>query len=384
MPRRAAPPTLTDVPVASLAPTIAWLRAHDVPVARVAAAFNTTPGHVRVLAHRGARVHTRPLPRSSRVRPTVETRQRLGIRTHTDYVGLTRRETGRLEDLIQTADAIREAHAAQYRFVDGLAALRALHASVGYAAHTGRIRLKARLHEHTAWFAVHSGFTTTALVAATRAMALSQIALNEHGGDVDRARSGDAMLIASQAYLLAGEPTRALEMLESKRGVAERLGSRLGSDFYRQRGVAFFQLGHDAAASRAFRLAVHEMEAAGEAEHPIQLAFTGPRYLHLLGTPDGDRAWILAADATTVFGPQSLEASMARHWAVACDLSTDSPASHRRALEHLQRMPSALGPFGHQATVSRLLRMTLELQLPHPLRRTWIRRALYTNAFRAA
>ena len=73
---------------------------------------------------------------------------------------------------------------------------------------------------------------------------------------------------------------------------------------------------------------------------------------------------------------------MALHWAAACGLSTDSPAIIQSTQDSLLSGPDPVAQFGHQSTIRRLLRLTPELGLDDRLRRAWVRRALYENAFR--
>jgi hypothetical protein len=163
---------------------------------------------------------------------------------------------------------------------------------------------------------------------------------------------------------------------------AESIGSRLGSDHYRQRGVALFQLREDEPAAAQFRRAAVAMERMNEAETPEQVSMTGVRHIHLLGSPDVEGAEELSAVVLRRFGEASLEASMALHWAAACGLSSGSRTAERRTLDLLASRPVPSVQFGHQSTIRTLLAATPELGLDERLRRMWIRRALYENALR--
>src|SRR6058998_2585596 len=79
---------LFDPKLPQLAPAIVWLAERGVGASRLAGVFGTTPGHIRVLAHRGryprvernSAVITIP---SLDVEPSPELRGQLGIRVLT-------------------------------------------------------------------------------------------------------------------------------------------------------------------------------------------------------------------------------------------------------------------------------------------------------------
>jgi hypothetical protein len=73
---------------------------------------------------------------------------------------------------------------------------------------------------------------------------------------------------------------------------------------------------------------------------------------------------------------------MTRHWAAACGFLTDDNKVRQRARELCEENLATAARFGHQATISKLLSMTLELGLPKGLQAVWVRKSLYQNAFR--
>jgi hypothetical protein len=192
-------------------------------------------------------------------------------------------------------------------------------------------------------------------------------------------RSG---LIGSQAALLARHPDEALGILALVADAASHMNAPLGSDHFRQRGVAMFQKREDEQARKYFKLSAETMERLGEASTPVSILMTGPRHINLLGPLNWDSAQEILSAARNAFGPESLEYSMSIHWAVACALSTDSLAVTSSALELLQTRPQPAPHFGHQATIAKLLSITPELGLDERLRKAWVRRALYENTFR--
>jgi hypothetical protein len=124
------------------------------------------------------------------------------------------------------------------------------------------------------------------------------------------------------------------------------------------------------------------MERLNEATNPAQILMTGARHLGLL-TLDCDQGLDVLSIAGQAFGERSLEASMALHWAAAASLSTDSSLTSQDAADLLNHHPEPPPQIGHQATVRKLLSVTPELNFDWRLRRIWLRRALYENAFRS-
>jgi hypothetical protein len=168
------------------------------------------------------------------------------------------------------------------------------------------------------------------------------------------------------------------------RDAAERIGAPLGSDYYRQRGVALFQLGssHDDEARKSFQQSEQQMRRLGEGGSEAQVLMTGIRHINLLGMPDWEGTLRVMDAASSTFAPDSLEISMARHWAAACGLLIDDGRIRQRVMELLDENQTTAGRFGHQATISKLLSITPELGLPRGLMAIWVRKALYQNRFR--
>jgi hypothetical protein len=171
-------------------------------------------------------------------------------------------------------------------------------------------------------------------------------------------------------------------VLDLARDAAESIGGPLGSDHSRQRGVALLQLREDQQARKHFQRSAELMEKLNEATVPAQILMTGARHAGLLAL-DCDQGLDVLAVARRAFGEGSLEASMAVHWAAAASLSTDSSLAIRDAADLLNHHPKPPPQFGHQATIRKLLSITPELGFDARLRRIWVRRALYENAFRS-
>src|ERR1039458_3565543 len=148
----------------------------------------------------------------------------------------------------------------------------------------------------------------------------------------------------------------ALQILDLMRDASESIGAPLGSDYYRQRGIAFFQLGnkHDDEAKVSFAQSERQMRKLGEGESEAQVLMTGTRHINLLGKPDWDGALRVMEMVENIFPSDSLEASMPRHWAAACGLLTGDGRIRQRTRELLAVNQQTAARFGHQATVSKI------------------------------
>ncbi len=363
-------------------PAFAWLLRREVSSARLASLFGTTPANVRVIAFRARHGQPHVEADTSALGISPPRLVGLGIRTTPDEVVLTPARVQKLEWLRNEIDETVRLHAVNYEFLEGVRALRRLLPQIGYAGDAQRIGLRALLHQHIAWFLVHSGRSLSAAQQARKALDLWRIAYHESENRVYGHGFIQASLIGSNALLLVRQQQGALEMLDVARDAAKSIRTGIGSEYYRQRGVALFQLAQDEPAAVEFERSTQAMEQLDEERSPVQLLMTGSRHTNLLGRIKADDAHQLFAIARHVFGELSLEASMALHWAAACGLSTDSPSMIRESVELLNVHSTSIPEFGHQGTIRRLLAVTPELGFDNRLTRIWVRRALYENAFR--
>ena len=366
-------------------PSLAWLLSKDVSSGRLATLLHTTAENIRVIAFRGrhetipAGSQESPLDRATDVRFA----KTIGIRQPPDEVVRTPIRTRKLDQLRNEIEQTVEENVTRYDFLSGIRSLRALLPRVGFAGDVRRIALLARVHQHIAWFLVHSGRCDSAAHDARNARTLWKIAFRESDDREYAEGFIQSALIGSHALLLARRPSQAWQLLEAVRDAEQFIGARSGSDHFRQRGVALFQLREDERSAAEFRKSAETMERLNEARVPAQLLMTGARHRNLLGGLNWDKAQEILAVARESFGANSLEASMALHWGAACGLSTDSPSAIYKALELLETATEPASHFGHQATIRKLLVLTPDLGLDPRLRRDWVRRTLYENAFRA-
>ena len=362
----------------------AWLLAREVPAERIAALFATKAGTVRVAAHRWRKaeaVQSADWPTITAA-PTERERSHIGIRQGFDEVVATRRRRVSLESLEARIVSIVERHRGDYEFSAALQELGSLLPAIGYPADLRRIHLAALLHQHMAWFLVHSGRCRSAMEQSRVARDLWRSAYYESPQRLYADEYVRSALIASHAALLMRQPEEALGILALATECTKQSGAPIGSDHYRQRGVAFFQMRHDEQARSFFEEASEAMDRLSEAQKPVSVLMTGARHTNLLGVPDWDSAQEIVSLVKADFGTESLEHSMCLHWAAACAFSTDSTAVKTAAVEMLQRRTEPAPHLGHQLTIAKLLSITPELGFDDRLQKAWVRRALYENTVR--
>ncbi len=315
--------------------------------------------------------------------PSTAMHRGVGIRSHRDILRHSDKAsptTDRLESEIQ---ARFENHRRDHEFLAGTASLLQLKQKLGHISEGRRMALAGILEQRIAWFLVHSGLVRSAVSHANYSLWLLQSSYYRLGKKETAQEFIKSALIASHGNLLAGRPAAAMPVLELMREACQHIGAEPRSDYFRQRGVALFQLGggHDAEAAACFEESERQMRRFGEGDK-AQSLMTGKRYVNLLGKTDWEGSLDVNEAVLAAFPSNSLEVAMARHWAAACGLlSADGPV-RQRARELLESNRDVAGRFGHQATIHKLLSLTPELGLPRGLKAIWIRKALYQNAFR--
>jgi len=308
----------------------------------------------------------------------------IGVRSHREILRRSDKPSPTLDWLREQIDTLCAFHRQHYQFLAGARRLTQLKQRLGHMSEARRIALTGVLEQKISWFLVHSGFTRSAITHASQSLWLLQTAyyrLDRKNDVQEFIKSG---LIAAHRNLLAGRPAAALHVLGVMRDASQTIGAPLGSDYYRQRGVALFQLGakYDDEARKAFQESEQQMRRLGESSSEAQVLMTGARQINLLGKPDWEGALRVMDAAIDTFAHGSLEVSMTRNWAAACGLLTDDDRIRQRAREFVAENHRVAGRFGHQATISKLLSITPELGLPRGLMAVWVRKALYQNAFR--
>jgi len=366
---------------------IDWLMSVGVSSPRLAALFGTSTGNIRRLKYLASRQLEPPLitflPDLDLV-PSTAMHRGIGIRSHMDILRRADKPSPTLDWLEDEIDTRFERHRQQYQFLAGARSLSRLKQRLGHMSESRRMFLAGILEQRISWFLVHSGFTRSAISHASLSLWLLQSAHYRLDSSEEVREFIKSSLIAAHANTLAARPAATLQILDLVRTASESIGAPLGSDYYRQRGVAFFQLGpqHDDEAKASFAQSECQMRKLGEGESEAQALMTGTRQINLLGKPEWDGALRVMEMAENTFTSDSLETSMTRHWAAACGLLTGDGRIRQRGRELLAANQPTAARFGHQATVSKLLSLTPELGLSRGLEAIWVRKALYQNAFR--
>jgi hypothetical protein len=366
---------------------IDWLMSVGVSSPRLAALFKTSPENIRRLKYFAARQLEPSLITfvpDLEIVPSTAMHGGVGIRSHLEILRRSEKPSSTLSWLEEQVEARFESHRQQYRFLDGAKSLLQLKQKLGHMSEGRRIALAGILEQKISWFLVHSGFTRSAISHASLSLWLLQTAYYRLGRQNDVREFIKSALIASQGNLLAGRPGASLPILDIILAAAQTIGAPLGSDYYRQRGVALFQAGslYDDETRKSFEQSEQQMRRLGEAGSEAQALMTGTRHTNMLGKPDWDGALKVLDIVQSTFSADSLEASMTRHWAAACGFLTGDNKVRQRARELCEDNQDTAARFGHQATISKLLSMTPELGLPKGLQALWVRKSLYQNAFR--
>lgn len=366
---------------------IEWLMNVGVSSPRLATLFGTSAENIRQLKYSAPR-HREPsliafVPDLDLV-PSTNIHRGVGIRSHREILRRSTKASPTLNWLAEQVDTRFESNQQQYQFLRGAHSLLLLKQKLGHVSEGRRLAMAGVLEQKIAWFFVHSGFTRSAVNHASRSLWLLQAAYYRLGRQDDVREFIKALLILSHANLLAGRPTAALQLLDIGRHAADSIGAQPGSDYYRQRGVAFYQLGstHDDEAKEMFTRSEQQMSRLGEARNEAQAMMTGSRYVSLLHRPDWENALQVLETVEGTFGSRSIETSITRHWTAACGLLTDDDKLRQQAREIIGEAGTTASQFGHQATISKLLSITPELGLSRGLQALWIRKALYQNTFR--
>jgi hypothetical protein len=366
---------------------IDWLMSVGVSSPRLAALFKTSPENIRRLKYFAARQLEPSLITfvpDLEIVPSTAMHGGVGIRSHLEILRRSEKPSSTFAWLEEQVEARYESHRRQYRFLDGAKSLLQLKQKLGHMSEARRIALAGILEQKISWFLVHSGFTRSAISHASLSLWLLQTAYYRLGRQDDVREFIKSALIASQGNLLAGRPGASLPILDIILAAAQTIGAPLGSDYYRQRGVALFQAGslYDDETRKSFEQSEQQMRRLGEAGSEAQALMTGTRHTNMLGKPDWDGALKVLDIVQSTFSADSLEASMTRHWAAACGFLTGDNKVRQRARELCEDNQDTAARFGHQATISKLLSMTPELGLPKGLQAVWVRKSLYQNAFR--
>lgn len=381
--------------ISRFAPSIAWLRRRGISAEDLATLLNAPAATIRSLHFRFERQRLR----SHRCLPHFEAdlrsawkaveaeqlRRRVGLRNEPDLVAVSPRQSASLERLEQEIQQRFDTAVSTNDYIGGIGELTRLKPYVGFAAHAPRIRLASYLRLRIAWLHAHGGRAWSAMDEAVDAMILAKFAYIESDDSSNLVVLAEAALIGANACQLRQDPEGALRFLAIAEEAKTVSGSRQHDiAYHHQLATAHFQLGpeYDAIASKSFEQAIRNQADHQTDATEVDLLITGTRKTNFIQRNwDGSNGNLSVLDRvsqTCLTG--TLQYSMARNWAAACGLATDSPDAHVRALEILTDADTC-GTFGHQGSVTSLLSLTPHLRLSVADRRAWLRHALYANAY---
>src|SRR5262249_36197844 len=166
----------------------------------------------------------------------------------------------------------------------------------------------AKLHQHIAWFYVHSGYTTSSIAEALYSARLYELVYKKTG-DKDALRElGGSGLIASNSRLIQGNPGAALSIFNLSREATTAANLALNLEFFRQFGVAYAQSRQDASAKAMFEQAMRSIPDADLKNPNMTLRMASERHLNLIAHPFPrvEQQVSLLHDARGTYGPYSL------------------------------------------------------------------------------
>lgn len=362
----------------NLGPEIELLRSFGVPAVRIASLLGESAANIRKISEREQHPNRIQLevPALPVRRPRIEEFFLYGKKRKT------------VEQLEWEIEETFNHYANSYQFSEGARVLEGLLQLVSAPTNPRRIRLRARVHHHIAWFSIQQGKVRSALSHGLFSMDLSRDAYRSSWDKGDLNRYVETALIVSMAAHLSAEghnksETDSLVILWLAKEAAEAARNPRGSEHFRQRGSALFHLGYEEQARKSFIKAMQKARDKNEARDENHVQMIGGRFLNLFGkSPDWDEAQELLLKVEQTFGKQSLEYAINVNYTTAAGFLANDPTIEKDALKILLSNAALIDPFGRQATVSKLLSITPELKLNPVQKSRWIKQVLRANALR--
>lgn len=362
----------------NLEPEIELLRSFGVPAVRISNLLDESAANVRQISRRAQ--FPRQIPLEVPAPPIRE--------AQIEEFLLYGRKQKALEALECQTEDIFNQYASSYQFAEGVRVLEGLLQVVSAPTNPRRIRLRARIHHHIAWFSIQQGKVKSALSHGQFSMSLSRQAYKSSWDRLDLNRYVESALIVSMAAHLSAEGQNkselySLSVLWLAKEAAEAARNPRGSEHFRQRASALFHLGYEDQARKYFLRAMQKAREKNEARDENHVQMIGNRFLNLLGkTPDWDGAQGLLLKVEQTFGKGSLEYAINVNYSTAAGFLTSDPRVERDALKLLLSNTPLIDPFGRQASVAKLLSITPDLRLGPDQKSRWIKQVLRANALR--
>jgi tetratricopeptide (TPR) repeat protein len=370
-----APPAIA---ARNLGPEIEILRSFQISASRIAFLLDEDSSNIRQISRRSQ------FPKASLISVTALPTREQQIEDFRLYG--QRRQA--VEDLEWQVEETFNQYASRYEFVEGAKVLGSFLSSLSTPKNPRKVRLKARIHHHIAWFSIQQGKCRSALDHGQFAMWLSRQAYQASWDVLDLNRYVETALIVSMAAHLSAErtdrsETYSLAILWLAQQAAEAAGNPRGSEHFRQRGSALFNLGYEEDARKCLIEAMQRAREKNEARDENHVEMIGKRFLNLLGkSPDFDSAQGLLSKVESTFGRDSLEYAINVNYTAAAGLLTNDPKIAQGSVDLLRLNAEMIASFGRQATVTKLLSITPDLRLNDAQLGRWIKQALRANALR--
>lgn len=370
-----APPAIA---ARNLGPEIEILRSFQISASRIAFLLDEDSSNIRQISRRSQ------FPKASLISVTALPTREQQIEDFRLY-GQRRQAVENLE--WQVEETFNQ-YASRYEFVEGAKALGPFLSLLSVPRNPRKVRLKARIHHHIAWFSIQQGKCSSALDHGQFAMWLSRQAYQASWDVLDLNRYVETALIVSMAAHLSAERTErseaySLAILWLAQQAAEAAGNPRGSEHFRQRGSALFNLGYEEDARKCLIEAMQRAREKNEARDENHVEMIGKRFLNLLGkSPDVDSAQGLLLKVESTFGRDSLEYAINVNYTAAAGLLTNDPKIAQGSVDLLRFNAETIASFGRQATVTKLLSITPDLRLNDAQLGRWIKQVLRANALR--
>jgi hypothetical protein len=378
MPRRKVNQEPQSTAASNLGPEIELLRSFGVSASRLASLLDESHANIRQISRRAQFPKVLPLAVPA---PPVREAQ-------IEEFLLYGQKKKALESLEWKVEEIATHYSSRYKSAEGAQALKGLLQFVSAPTNPRRIRLQARIHHHIAWFSIQDGKCKSAATHGQFSMSLSREAYKSSWDPLDLNRYVETSLIVSMASYLSAEggdksELHSMTILWLAKEAAEAAKNPRGSEHFRQRGSALFNLGYEDDAKKYFLLAMQKAREKNEARDENHVEMIGKRSLNLLGKqPDFDGAQELLSKVEQTFGKHSLEYAINVNYTAAAGLLTGDLKAAQESQRLLSSNAYLIDPFGRQATVTKLLSITPDLKLSETYKRRWIRQALRANALR--
>jgi tetratricopeptide (TPR) repeat protein len=370
---------------------IRWLRDHGIPYGDIRALFpEFTENNLGVIDFRNRRNPTTKKGRRvlEEAEKSEEAIGRLLEKTETelrpvsegaqfsdrDYSSATVR---RLEDEVEEFAGSFWKHV---RFLDGARTLGDFRRRISNPASDNvvLVRTGGRVNHLLAEMHLHAGYTASALAYATKAYEWESQTYNARPTRFNLDKIGRTLLLISHTFILRQEFFEASQWLKKARKAFAQT-RRIDPELFRQEAVVALHIGDLETAKKEFQLSGDLLSEYNPYSTVAAVKDARDRFLNLINE-DWGKAFELMEYAAEAWPAGDIHIGINVNWAAGIGFSVDDPEGHHWAQKLLAERGSINDGYGHQATVTRLLRLTS--RLPMRLWKQWVLFAFYYNACR--